>query len=174
MAGGALLFLGLVYRFYPLFQELVSPTSEIELKEQRVIKYQKRLKADQGIETSAKHLKNALKKAEQGLLTGERPSLAAVQIQEILKEITDQSGAVIRRLQVLKPEELEKVPYLRIPVEFYMYANISQFKEVLYQIGVFQKYLTVKKLRIDYTRNKAGGSIRCHITVAGYMKKVKG
>lgn len=174
MAGGVLLFLGLMYRSYPFFQELVSPGSEIELKEQRVIKCQKRLKADQGLETSAKHLKGALNKAEEGLLTEERPSLAAVQIQEILKKITDQSGAVIRRLQVLKPEELKPDGYLSVPVEFYMYATISQFKDVLYRIGVFQKYLTVKKLRIDYTRNQTGGSIRCHVTVAGYMKKAKG
>lgn len=174
IAAAVLLFLGLAYRFYPSFQSLLSPKAEIELKERRIIKYQKELRADSGVEVTLKNLEGLLKNAEEGLLTGKTQSLAAVQIQEILQKITDKSGVVIRSLNVLKPEELKNNGYLGIPVEFQLLATISQLKEVLYGISVSPKYLTVKKLRIDYTQNTAGGSIRCNITIAGYMKNIKG
>jgi hypothetical protein len=173
IVGIILLCTAAIYRLYPSFQDLLSPSSEIELKERRVIKYQKRLMADRGLETKLNDLKRLLKNAEAGLLTGKTPSLAAVQIQDILQKITKESGVVIQRLRVLTPEKLEKKGYLSIPVEFYMDATISQLKEVLYRIGVFDKYLTIKNLRISYTRNKLAGNIRCQITLAGYMKERK-
>ena len=174
LALGGLLFLGLVYRFYPSFREALFPKAEIALKERMIVKYQKQINADSGVAQSVKILKNALEKAEEGLLAGKTPSLAAVRIQDILQEITRNSGVVIRRLQVLKPEALDNHPYLSVPVEFYLYCTITQLKDVLYKIGVFQKYLTVRKVTIHYTRRNVEGSIRCQITVAGYMKTTKG
>lgn len=174
IAGAFILFWGLVYRFYPSVQSLVSPNAEIELKETSILKYQKELRAESGLEATLQDLKEELKKAEKGLLTGKTSSLAAVQIQEILQEITNKSGVVIRSLNVLKAEELEKEGYISIPVEFNLVAKISQFKEVLYRIGACDKYLTVRQLRVDYFKNPEGGSIRCQIMVAGYMKKANG
>jgi len=174
IVAAGLLVLGLVYRFYPFFEGMLSPKAELELKMGRIVKYQKRLKSESGLKTSVENLKGALTKAEEGLLTGKTPVLTAVQIQEILQKITEKSGVVIGRLQVLNPEESEKDGYLSVPVEFYIDATISQLKEVLYRISVFQKYLTVTKLRIDYATRGASGSIRCEMIVAGYMKGMKG
>jgi hypothetical protein len=168
------LFFGLVYRFYPSVQSLLFPKAEIELKEAKILKYQKELTADGGLDVLLNSLKESLKEAEKGLLTGKTRSLAAVQIQEILQEITEKSGVVIRSLNVLNPEELDKEGYLSIPVEFYLFATISQFKEVLYRIGISQKYLAVKQLRIDYTKSGPEDTIRCHMTVAGYMQGMNG
>ena len=172
--GAIILLLGGVYRFYPFFQNLLFPKLEIELKQGQIIKYQKLLEAKSGLETNNKNLINELKKAEEGLFTGKTPTLTAAQIQDILQKITDESGVVIKRLQVLQPEKFEKDMYLAIPVEFYMDATISQLNEVLYKIGVFQKYLSVRQLSINFGGGKASGPVRCQITVAGYMKSIKG
>jgi hypothetical protein len=44
---------------------------------------------------------------------------------------------------------------------------------VLYRIGTYPKYLTVKTLTIDYVHREDGGAIRCRITISGYMKMAK-
>ncbi|MDZ7698199.1 MAG: type II secretion system protein GspM [Deltaproteobacteria bacterium] len=173
IAGAVLLCLGAGYRFFPTFKDMFFPEAEIDIKEQRILKLHKRIQADSGLATELQDLKGALKTAESGLLKGKTPALTAVQVQEIIQQITEKSGAVVQRLNVLKPEPSKKGGYLSIPVEFHMYATINQLKDVLYRIGVFEKYLIVKNLRIDYMRRKAGGSIRCQITVAGYMKKAE-
>jgi hypothetical protein len=174
LVGAIILLLGCVYRFYPFFQNLLFPKLEIELKRGQIVKYQKLLDAESGLETTTKNLINELNKAEEGLFTGKTPTLTAAQIQDILQKITAKSGVVIQRLQVLEPERLKKDAYLRIPVEFYMNATTSQLKEVLYNIGVFQKYLKVRQLNIQFAGRKDGDPVRCQITVAGYMKGVEG
>lgn len=166
--------LGVIYRFFPFFHSVFSPQAEMELKESRIVKYQKRIKADSGLEILAENLKKSLKKAEEGVLRGKTPSLAAVQIQEVLQGIMSKSGVVIQRLQILKPEKMKEDGYLSIPVEFYMQCSIPQLKEVLYRIGTYQKYLTVEALRIDSIHQNLGRTVKCRVTVAGYMKTTRG
>jgi hypothetical protein len=173
LAGGISLIFGGVYRYYPFFQDLLFPTTEIELKKGQIIKYQKLLEVESGLETSRENLTNALKTAEEGLFAGKTPTLTAVQIQDMLQRITEKSGVVIKRLQVLQPENFAKDMYLSIPVEFYMDATVSQLKEVLYRISAFQKYLAVRNLTLYFSGGKAGANIRCQITIAGYMKNPK-
>ncbi|MBW2610531.1 MAG: hypothetical protein JRC68_09335 [Deltaproteobacteria bacterium] len=169
---GILLFLGLIYRFFPFLQEFAFPAQEIALKERRLIKYQKMVAAGSNLDKRLVSLNGALKALEGGLLTGKTAPLAAVEIQQILQEIADKSHVQIRSVKVLKPVELEKKNYLSIPVEFYMIPTIRQLKEVLYRIETSPKYLTVQKVSARYFPDKQR-RCRCRITIAGFMKRGK-
>ena len=165
-----LLFLGIVYRFFPAFKEAAFPDQEIALKEKRLVKYQEIVAAGSHMDERLASLDKALKTLETGLLTGKTAPLAAVEIQKILQEIADKSRVEIRSVRVLKPVELEDKRYVSIPVEFHVIPTIRQLKEVLFRIETSPKYLTVQKVNAQYFPDKER-RLRCHITIAGFMRQ---
>jgi len=167
-----LLSLALVYRFSPFIQELASPAQEIALKESRLIKYRKTVAAGRDLDKRLDSLNRSLKQLESGLFSGKTASLAAVEIQKTLHQIAGKSKVQVRTVKVLKPEDLGKEGYLRIPVDFYIMPNTRELKEILYRIETSPKYLTVIKMRIRFHANQER-RFRCNITVAGFMKNTK-
>ncbi|MBN2245408.1 MAG: hypothetical protein JW755_06155, partial [Candidatus Aminicenantes bacterium] len=87
-------------------------------------------------------------------------------------EIVGTGDVQIKRVRVLKPENLEKNYYISIPVEFSIIADIRQLKDLLYKIENYSKYLTVKKLMVSVGGRDPSETFQSSITVAGYMKKV--
>lgn len=167
---GALVFLGLIYRFLPVLQAMVSPAREIESKEMKVLKYRKMVEHGKGLKEEFQSLNKTLNELESRLLTQGTPSLAAAEIQKILHVIVNKSGVEIRRVKVLKPEELAQEDCLSVPIEFYICPNVRQLKEILYRIATYPKYLTVQKLKTTFHKTK-NREFRCFITVAGFMKR---
>jgi len=161
------------YRFYPFFEEMVSPGKEIELKERRLIKYRKMIESGENIDKQRDSLNNTLRELESRLLAGKTPALAAVEIQKIVEEIAGKSGVQIGLVNVLKPEELEPRYYLRIPLEFHIFPTMRQLKEILYRIETTEKHLNVKKMVVQEHGGKSR-QLRCSITVTGLMKRPEG
>jgi len=167
-----LLSLGIIYRFFPDFQEVVSPGQEVLLKERTLIKYRKIVSAGRGLDKRLASLDSSLNQLEARLLSGKTTSIAAVEIQKILQEIAGKSNVQVTRVKVMKPEELDQKDYLRIPVEFYILPTIRQLKEVLYRIENSQKFLRVIKINTKFFVDKAM-RLRCRITIAGFMKRAE-
>ena len=171
IASAVLLCLGIIYRFLPSFEDLVSPSEEIELKETQLIKYQKMVRNAQGLDSRLVSLQGTLKELESGLLTGKTAALAAVDIQNILHKIASKSKVEIKRVKMLKPKEVDQGNYLSVPVEFEITLTTRQLKEILYRLRSSPKYLTVEKVRTRYT--KRSGQIYSNITVSGFMKRAE-
>lgn len=165
-----LLVAGAAYRFVPDWIDKLSPDEEIAVKERTLARYSEEVVASRDMEARLKTLEKAVQEAERGLLDERTPSLAAASVQKILSDITQKSGVVIRTVKVLKPEELPQKGYMSIPVEIAVYANVGQLKEILYRIATDSKLLTVEDLKTTYSTGQGIRTIRCDITVAGYMK----
>ncbi|MBN1277077.1 MAG: hypothetical protein JXA35_06265 [Deltaproteobacteria bacterium] len=172
LAGAVLIFIGVIYRLLPLLQSIQSEDSELILKERQLEKYRQTVQQGSEFEERLVYLKRILKSGESGLLSGETPSLAAVDIQNILTEIVGTSEVEIKTVRVLNPEDLDKVYYKSIPVEFSIISNIRQLKDVLYKLDSSPKYLTVKKIMINVGSRGGSDRFQSNITVAGYMKRV--
>ena len=171
VAFAILICLGLIYRFLPFFQEIVLPGKKIDLKERRLIKYQKTVRAGRNLNDRFDALNTTLKRLESRLLTGKTPSLAAVEIQKILHEIAGKSNVQIKKVGVLTPKELDR-NFMRIPVEFHIIPTVGQLKEILYRIKSSPKSLTVTGLKIRPYSSK-NTQLICRITVAGFMKRAQ-
>jgi len=171
--GAILLLLGLVYRSFPFLQGLQAAGEEIVLKERQVAKYRQMVHQTNGFEARLISLNRTLDRAESGLLTGDTPALAAVDIQNILNKIAGGSDVEIRTVRVLKTKELDEGDYLSVPVQFTITPTIKQLKEILYRIETSSKYLTVKKIRITVPRRKGPEKIQSDLTVVGVMKSAQ-
>ena len=174
LAAGILLLFGIIYRFFPFFKGIQEAGAEIVLKERQLAKYRQMVQEGDDLQTKINFLTRTLKQVEFGLLTGETPALAAVNVQNTLNEVANRSELEIKRVRVLKPEKMDGEKYLIVPVQFTISSTIGQLKEILYRIESSPKYLTIKKISISVRhgrRQRADlGQIQSDLTVAGVMK----
>ena len=170
IGGVILLFFAVIYRFYPVIISSVSVSDEIVMKRNYVEKYLQVVQRRKQSENENAYYKRFLKQMENRLLNGETPTLAAVEIQDILNAIGEASHATFMSMRVMKPVEDENSGYVRLPVQFSMNSDILQLKEIVYQIEASSKLLVITGLDAQTTRSRDDQLIRSTITVEGVMK----
>ncbi len=170
IGGVILLFFGALYRFYPVIISTVSVADEIAMKKNHVEKYLRTVEQKKQAVNENGYFKRLLKQMESRFLTGETPTLAAVEIQDILNEIGETSQVNFMSMRVMKPKEDENTDYIRLPVQFSMNSDILQLKEIIYQIEASSKLLVITGLDAKMARSRNGLLIRSTITVEGVMK----
>lgn len=172
LIGGAIvLFFGLVYWALPLFQGIYDGGAQIAAKEKQLAKYRRVIGEGEELKKRLASLTAELEQGESGFLKGKTPSLAAVDIQNILNAITAQSDVEVKSKRVLKAVQQENTKYLSIPVKFSIVSTIRQLKEILYGIETSDKNLMVREIRITVPRSKGKEQLRVDMTVAGFMKE---
>ncbi len=178
MAVAFLLIAGVAYRIWPQMQDLRGTDGEIEVRKKQLVKYQQLFQAGDDLDKEVAALKKALKQGESGLLIGKTPALAAADIQKVMYEMAEKSQVEIKRVRVLKPEDVGGSHYLSIPVQLTLNCSTRQLKNFLYQIRASSKYLTVQKVLITVNRRrlrrdatKQAESVSGDITVNGFLKK---
>lgn len=186
--GAALLLAGVFYRFSPNLEDLLGPGQEASVKEKQLVKYREIAQQEDDIRARLIALKEAIGKAEAGLLDQKTASLAAAEIQNILHKAAEKCGVEIKTVRVLKPETPEKEIYVSIPVRFTISSTISQLEKLFYLIESDSRYLKIAKVRsravysnrrrLSLSRRmpaqaekKMAEQIRSDITVTGFFKK---
>ena len=170
IVGAILLILGAIYRFSPGIISAVSASDEIEMKKNHLAKYLRiAAQRDRSVDENV-YFKRTLNQMESRLLKGKTPTLAAVEIQDILNGIGQLGNVNFMSMQVMKPEEGEDSEYIRLPVRFSMNADIVQLKDIIYQIEASSKLLVISELDAKVARSRDGYLIRSTITVEGVMR----
>ena len=168
--GAVLLVCGMLYRFYPAITGFFSVADEAAVKQAQIRKYQSVTAEKKTLQKQKSVLQKRLKKLEGSLLKGTTASLAAVNLQDFIKEIADANEIEISSVRVLSAETGEKdAKYALIPVRFSIISGVRQFKNLLYEIETAPKLLIVTELSVDSFHSQQPGIIRAHITVAGVM-----
>ena len=171
IGGGILLLLALLYRFFPTFQDLGPATNEINLKINKIAKYRQKAQNRNELETKLIALNRNLERAEFGLLSGETPALAAVDIQNLINEIAEKIEIEVQTMRVLRSVDLENMNYLSVPVQFTFNSTLRQLKDLLYRIESSQKYLTIDSMKIRNAVSRQPDQIQATIDVSGFLKK---
>jgi Tfp pilus assembly protein PilO len=169
--GAVILFIGVIYRFFPFFENIESLDDEILLKEKNLIKYRQMVQERNDLEVKLDSLNRIIENAESGLLDGKTPALAAVDVQNILKEITDKSDMEVLTMRVMKPEDKEEDIYMIIPVQITIRSSVRQLKEVIYQIESSPKLLKISDCRVRVIRGRVEGQVQATLTAQGFMSK---
>jgi hypothetical protein len=169
--GGILLVMASIYRFYPTIQEAASVSDEAAVKIKQIQKYKDVIAKKKGLTAEKKRLENRLDKLEASLLSGSTPSLAAVNLQDFIKKISDAEGIDIRSIRVLGARSEKEQSYILIPVTFTFRSNTRQLKNLLYQIENSPDLLIIKELSVKSLMPARPGEIEATITVEGVMPK---
>ncbi|MBN1830320.1 MAG: hypothetical protein JW884_14405 [Deltaproteobacteria bacterium] len=162
---------GLSYRFFPLIEEVLVSEEEIVIKEKQVEKYRQVIGSREDLQKRHDALQKSLSSMEAGFLNGSTPSLAAVDIQNVIDSIVRTSEVSVSTVRVMKTKDLDKWPYTKIPVQFSVNSNIRQLRDMLYSIQSSEKYLTIDDIKLSVLRRRNEDVIRADITVSGFIKK---
>jgi len=174
IGGAILLLIGAIYRFFPEIEAFQPSGEEIVLKQKKLIKYRQTVQERSQTDAKLIALNRSLERSEAGLLNGETPALAAVDIQNILNQIAGKSKVEVKAMRVLEPAEPEdgppvKAQFLRIPVQITVNSTIRQFKEILYGIETSSKLLRITEMKITAGRSKPAEQIYSSLVVEGFM-----
>ncbi len=171
ITGAVVIFFGILYRFFPVIENIQSMEDEILFKQKNLKKYRLMVKERNELEAERIALGRMIENAESGLLEGETSSLAAVDVQNVLKSITGQRDMEVLTMRVLRPENKEEDIYMSIPVQITVRCTVRELKEVIYEIESSSKLLKITDCRIRMIRGRVEGQIQATLTVAGFMKK---
>lgn len=169
--GIAALLAVLVYRFFPGIGGLQSSDDREFIKRKELATLRELLQERSDLQTRFLALNRDLERLETGLLAGNTPALAAVDIQNTLNRIATQIGIDIKSMRILKAGKEETSTYFSIPVEIQIQCSVSQLKELLYNIESSRKYLRINTARLAIRGVlQQDEYIFASLTVEGVMK----
>jgi len=161
----------LSYRFLiGPFIEQEREIKELLLSRQRLLtKYQAFISQEKTIDERLKRLRKALEELEPRLFSAKTTSLAAAELQDILKTLSKNNGIDIKSTKVLDTETIEG-DYEKIPVQLITESHIAQLVDFLYEIENHKKILLIPKLNIDITNYRNPDKVRATLVIAGFRR----
>ena len=172
ICGVVILLVGAVYRLSPDISSLFSGSDEMRFKEKELMKYRRVLKDKMHLDNALLSAERELARMEAGLLSQKTPTLAVVDIQNMLSDIAEQKGITVQSMRSLpsKSAERERGKYIPIPVEVNLRSSIRQLKEMLFLIESSSKLLKITAIRIRLPDPFRPETIQSTFTVEGLMK----
>lgn len=153
--------------------------NEIVAKGKMLAKYQDVVKQKGQLEKDLKNIKTRLKDMEDQLLDGDNPSLAAANLQDIIKEISSANDLSISSVRVLPSTSRDM--YTEIPVRVETRGTVSGAKDFLYEIQNYPKLLVVKEMNFYVPRSprsrrrtktpRSTTGFRAGLTIMGFIKQ---
>lgn len=144
-----------------------------ELKEKglKLAHYQSLVANKDKVADHLQSLQTKLAAANEQMLAGGNPAVAAADLQEILKNLLKTYGAQILAINVQPPKE--RGPYLEVPIMVQLSSNIDQLFNILYQLEHNQKFLVVLDINIIRSEDvqEKNANLQTDLIVAGMIKK---
>ncbi|MDX9715694.1 MAG: type II secretion system protein GspM [Dissulfurispiraceae bacterium] len=109
-----------------------------------------------------------MKDLEKGLLVGEKPSVAAAELQRVIKDAASALAVEIRSEKILNPVEHES--YTAIQVEVSFAASTAKLRDMLQFIEGSNYYLAISDMRVRVVDIKNTKDLQVVMTLRGYIK----
>jgi general secretion pathway protein M len=144
----AIILMGLLtyqYGYLRIQSELSTIREEQAIKTKTLEKYINLISEKPVLEKKLAALKEARKADDSKLIEEQTPSLAAAQLQEIVKSSITGRGGTISSERVGKPEDFEKFKVISVSVDAVI-PDSRVLSEILYSIETRTPYLVIKEL----------------------------
>jgi hypothetical protein len=145
-----LVLIGLIvyqYVYLGVQKELISMKESQAIKTRTLEKYISLIAEKPEIEKNLTSLKEARDAEDAKLIEGQTLSLAAANLQEMVKDIVARNGGTISSERVGKPEDLETFKIIIISIDTVL-PDTGSLSDILYAIETQTPSLTVKELDI--------------------------
>ncbi len=169
LAVALVLLLAVAYRYGPGLSFFDTGPDDIPVKKERLTRYLELREKKIRLEKEAGLLDRELAETEGMFLQGNTPALAAVDLQNRLKDLTRASDVELHTLQVIRPPRQKKDEegyYQEIPVKINLKLTIRQLKEILYSIADSQTFLRVTDMTVK-TDSRKEWLLNTDMTVTG-------
>ncbi len=119
------------------------------------------------IERNLTRGRNELKKVESRFFSGDKDSLVAARIQQMIQQICMENGVKVQQSKVLKSQEIGM--YRAVNVQAVFTGSITALNRIVFALTNNQKYLSIPELEIRVTNRRKPTTIRARMTVSGIM-----
>ena len=168
VAGGiAAIILGYAYGVEPLVaryrqvQELITARQQMLTRQQRLLARRDRYQQ----EKVALEAEIAERRAR--LLPGDKPPLAASELQKLVKSVAQESGVEVRSERILPPGE--RGGYTEVPVEVTLSGPIRAVASLLYRLEAVPVLLAVTDAKLRVVSVGAPRELSVTLSLTGYI-----
>lgn len=170
--GVLLLAIGALYRFAPDVTAILGDDEEILLARRNIQKYRARADQMDAVQRAVRQARTNLERSESILLDGQTEALAAVHIQNIVKQIASATGIEVDSTRVLKAEKMDFDRYQGVRVEIRFKTTIKEVNTFIYKVENHDQWLAIQSLNMNVPSAKNPEAISVKMVVMGLMKKV--
>jgi hypothetical protein len=168
--GAILASLIIVYRLFAWYGDL---TGEVrDLTDAKLMMLEKQLKNISEMEGLQKDLQSFRREAarqEKALLKGDKPPVAAAELQNLLKGMISSLDIDMRSERTLGTVDIGR--YLGIPVEIGFITDTGKLKSFLYKIRRSSLLLNVRELKVRVTNLSNPDNTYVTVVITGYIRK---
>lgn len=176
LAGGLLLVLVYLTVVSPLWSLEDSWSENLDQQRQVLAKYRSLMASKDRVIQANQLMKEALARTENQFLSGSNPAVAAADLQEILKNLTQDHGIQLTSTKVMQPRDAGF--YLEVPVQVQLSGGVNQLLTFLYHLEHHKKLLFIPELEINAPRsltptpgNKIEAILQVNMVISGVIKK---
>jgi len=146
---------------------------EITMKRSTLLKYEQFLRNRKAIEDELGRTVKLYEETQQKLLSGDSPQLAAANLQEIVKRLSEKNGIGIRSFRMLEPKEMSI--YVRIPIHIDLNPVNSMLSlgQFMYDIEHHEKELMISEMDFLVFNPRMPNSIQGSLVISGLMNKTR-
>ena len=159
----------------PLVEARRKAEEEIALKKIIISKYDQYVKNRKMIEEELDRTVKVYEKVQQKLLPGETPQLGAVNLQDIIKRLSEKNGIGIRSFRILEPKELNVYRKVSVQIDFNPVNSMLNLGQFLHDIEHHEKELMISEMDLLVMNPRMPTNIQGSLVISGWMKggKVK-
>jgi Tfp pilus assembly protein PilO len=172
IAGVIVVLFVIAYHGVLWYQDMKKSVAEYRDNKQLTLQKQyERIRDKDRIKKDIEEMSAELKELEKGLLPGDKPPVAAAEVQRELKKMASSLGIEIRTERALNPVDGEF--YTGVPVEIGFNASTGELKNMLYKIRTSPMLLRVSMLKIRVTNIRDPKEVFATMVVQGFIKKTE-
>ncbi len=171
LLGGGALLIAALYQWVltPVLTSQAMVREKLAGKEILLAKTNAKIARKGRLTAKTKVIEEEIARAEKGLLHGKTPSLAAAELQRLLKKIAARGKVKVRSEKIISPIVVGE--YQRIPVRVTLKGLVTNLKKVLHQIESNPMIMPISEARIKVINTRNPSQVEATLTVAGIIKK---
>ena len=165
----------LIYLFgiQPLGESTKKAEEEITLKRSLLQKYEAYLRNRKVVEEELALAIKSYDTIQQRLLTGDTPQLAAANLQEIVKRLSERNGIGIRSFTILEPKEINSYRKISIQITFNPTNSILSLGQFIHDIENHEKDLMISEMDLLVPNMRMPNNIQGNLAISGLMEGTK-
>lgn len=159
--------LGYVYGVEPLLRNRQETRAQLQAARLRVDRYEQLLLRKARLAEERKELEGRAAALRERLLPGPTPTLAAAQLQGVVKAEARQSALVLQRITMERPALTGRIA--EIPVHLTLKGEIQQVSSFVRRVEQHRLALSIPELTIQVQDSKNPQDLIVDLVVAGYL-----
>jgi len=170
LTGGIIILVIIAYQAAIWYSGIRSSMKEqIEINQATLQKQLNKISTKGEIEKKLETISTEIKELEKGLISADKPPLAAAEIQRSLKDIALSLGIDIKSEKALNP--VDTGFYLAVPVEIGFTATTARLKDMLYRIKTSPLLFTISSMKLRVMNINNPVDVYATLVVQGFIKK---